>query len=130
MKSDKSTVPLFPFTVPLSYSWLVNRGLVGFTPNTALQPWYFLPHGEAFSVTDVWKSDTDKSKLFAFARRQDCDDLACFSFEGDDAPNEVVVVHGWTPEGYAILGRYDSIWTWLKSVVDDIEAWTADGMTS
>jgi hypothetical protein len=58
--------------------------------------------------------------LIAFAKRQDNDDLACFEVVGKGT-NRVVLVHGWTPEGYTILRTFDTFWAWLKSVVDDIE---------
>ena len=46
--------------------------------------------------------------------------------KGDLQPG-VVVVHGWTSEGYEAVARFDSIWEWLRSVVRDIEEWVALG---
>lgn len=107
---------------------MVDRGLVGFGPGSALQPWYFLPQEQVFSVRDRWPKATEDVNLVAFARRQDCDDIACFdATEGDVTIARVVVVHGWTPEGYAIAAKYETIWAWLGDVVADIEAWVALG---
>lgn len=117
----------FPFAVPAGYRWLIERGLAGFEPNSALQPWYLLPHDQVFSVSDRWPRAAEASRLYAFARRQDCDDLACFVI-GEDAPQpRVFVVHGWTPDGYEVVAKFDSIWEWLRSVVRDIEDWVALG---
>lgn len=116
-------VPELPFSLPLGYRWLVERGLVGFAPHSALQPWYFLPNDQAFSVTERWPSASKHPALFAFARRQDCDDLACFAPPEGDGQPAVIVVHGWTPEGYEVVASYLSIWDWLRSVVADIEEW-------
>ena len=46
---------------------------------------------------------------------------------GEHTIARVVVVHGWTPEGYAIAAKYETIWAWLGDVVADIEAWVALG---
>lgn len=62
----------FPFTVPAGYRWLIDRGLAGFEPNSALQPWYLLPHDQVFSVSDRRPQVAEVPRLYAFARRQDC----------------------------------------------------------
>lgn len=117
----------FPFATPAGYRWLIDRGLAGFEPNSALQPWYILPHEQVFSVSERWPRTGEASRLYAFARRQDCDDLACFAVNEDILQPTIVIVHGWTPEGYEVVARYDSIWEWLVSVVRDIEEWVALG---
>jgi hypothetical protein len=61
--------------------------------------------------------------LYVFARRQDCDDLACFATPKGGGQPSVVVVHGWTPEGYEVMATYGSIWEWLRSVISDLEEW-------
>jgi hypothetical protein len=115
----------FPFALPAAYRWLVDRGLVGREPNTALQPWYFLPLDEVFCLNDRWPDLIVSRRLFAFARRQDCDDLACFAVGEDNLPPRVFLVHAWTPEGYQVVAEFDSVWDWLKAVVSDIEDWVA-----
>ena len=122
MPSPSHEMPLFPFAVPRGYHWLVERRMVGFEPFSALQPWYFLPAPEAFSVTQRWPKVGVHDDLFAFARRQDCDDIACFSRKADGSTG-VLVIHGWTANGYDVVASYGSIWAWLKSVVDEIAEW-------
>ena len=39
----------------------------------------------------------------------------------------VVVVHGWTPEGYEVVATYGSISEWLRSVISDLEEWAETG---
>lgn len=127
MTSQQHTLQKFPFPLPTAYRWLIERGLVGFEPNTALQPWYLLPSEEVFSVSDRWPNASETTRLYAFARRQDCDDLACFAVLEGAPQLGVVVIHGWTGEGYQVVARFVSTWEWLKSVVGDIEDWVTLG---
>jgi len=125
MIAKNSATPVFPFATPRAYQWLIDRGLAGFEPFSALQPWYLLTGDQAFSVSERWpRSDTGDEVIVAFARRQDCDDLACFECGPSDEPR-VLVVHGWTPDGYEVVARYETLWAWLKSVVNDIAEWVA-----
>jgi hypothetical protein len=126
-QEEQRLLSRFPFNVPAGYRWLIDRGLAGFEPNSALQPWYLLPHEQVFSLSERWPRASEPARLYAFARRQDCDDLACFAVKEDAAQPGVVVVHGWTPEGYEIVARFESIWEWLRSVVTDVEEWVALG---
>jgi hypothetical protein len=117
-----SDIPDFGFELPRGYRWLLDRGLVGFEANSSLQPWHYLPSKHAFDLGERWPSRPGNTRLFAFAKRQDCDDLACFEVVGSRA-ERIFVVHGWTPGGYEVDRSYQSFWEWLKSVVDDIAEW-------
>ncbi|MBS1786236.1 MAG: hypothetical protein JST85_00860 [Acidobacteria bacterium] len=116
-------IPDFSFFPPPGYLWLIDRGLVGFDPFSGLQPWHYLDKKNSFSVNERWPGkdllDTD---LIAFAKRQDSDDLACFKVHISEAV-AIVIVNGWTSNGYDIITEYQSFWEWLKSVVDDIAEW-------
>ncbi len=111
---------------PAPYRWVVERGLVGFDPFTALQPWYFLRDPDVFNATDKWPAGQSKAALLAFARRQDCDDIACFEL-GTSETDAVTMIQGWTSQGnsYEIVARYPTFWDWMKSVIDDISEWSA-----
>ncbi|MCB9858188.1 MAG: hypothetical protein H6818_21085 [Phycisphaerales bacterium] len=101
------------------YAWLIRHGLVGFKPDTALTPWYFMPDEEQFDASVRWPAGSDMSPLLAFARRQDCDDIACF-WSNKTEPTAVIVIHGWTQSGYDIVAQHTDIWNWLKSAIDEI----------
>jgi hypothetical protein len=116
---EASRLPIFDFTPSVGYGWFVDRGLVGFEPNTALQPWYFLSKEDVFSPTDRWPSVAGEGRLVAFSRRQDTDDIACFRVV-DHVVVAIVMIHAWTPEGFQVVGTYGSFWEWIKQVVDDI----------
>lgn len=121
-----STTPDFNFRVPTGYRWLIERGLVGDRAHTALQPWHYLPREHVFDVVERWPDGPSTSRLVAFAKRQDSDELACFEVL-DEVAGRVVVVHGWTTKGYRLMRSYDNFWDWLKAVVDDIQRWVERG---
>lgn len=111
-------VPKFGFPTPKGYSWLVEKGLVGFEASTSLQPWYCLDQASVFVATDKWPKPAHQHPLIAFARRQDTDDIACFEVDGTRIA--IVVIHGWTTDGFDVVVRYADFWLWLKSVIEDI----------
>lgn len=108
------SVPNFEFLAPQGYFWLLEHGLIGFKPNSGLQPWYFLDKTSAFLVHQRWPSGPSAAKLIAFAKRQDNDDIGCFEYDEEGGTGAVLVIHGWTSNGYDIVARYSSFWDWLK----------------
>lgn len=123
MTTKKELIPDFSFLPPLGYLWLIERGLIGFEPGSGLQPWYYLDGKSAFSVSQRWPMGTVvDAELFAFAKRQDNDDLACFKVHRGKI-TVIEVIHGWTPNGYNVIAEYQTFWDWLKSVIDDVAEW-------
>ena len=102
------------------YRWIVEHNMVGFEPNTQFQPWYLLPQKDSFWVKDKW-GDSSSLNLYAFARRQDNDDFACFNVGSDEEIRNIYIIHGWTENGYDIVKSYSDIWDWIRSALDDIK---------
>ena len=115
--------------LPPGYHWLAERGLAGFEPGTSLQPWYLLHEDDLFDVAARWPngplSNSALGPLVAFARRQDCDDIACCRLI--DGNPRIYLIHGWTDAsvGYTIHARHADLWSWLKAVIDDVAEWAA-----
>lgn len=108
---------------PSGYQWLVKRGLVGFAPNTQLQPWYFLEADNIFDAAQKWSDGVLSDRpLMVFAKRQDNDDLACFYYKSRETP-KVAIIEGWIGNNYDVVAIYDSFWEWLKAIIDDIQEW-------
>ena len=103
--------PIFDFEVPREYTVLADRGIVGFEPHSILEPWYFVREGEIRNFP---------SQVRPFARRQDNDDVACFELDERGRVVDVVLVHGWTPDGHRIVERFGNIRAWLRSALDDV----------
>jgi hypothetical protein len=118
----RSLQPEFPFPVPKGYGWLLARGLVGFATWGPLQPWHYLERSHARWVSETWPLGPHLRPLFAFAKRQDNDDYACFEVVGNRV-TAVVLIHGWTSSGYDVLATYATFWDWLKAILDDVAKW-------
>jgi hypothetical protein len=112
---------LINLSIPNGYWWLLDKKLIGFEPFTQLQPWYYLSPDQCFWVSNRWPNVTNKY-LLAFARRQDCDDLACFVVD-NNIVNAIALIHGWTAEGYNLVREFSDFKDWLKYVIDDIYEW-------
>lgn len=111
-------------TLSPAYKWVLDKGIAGHAPFTQLQPWYFLPDDEIFDVTQKWPSGRDEIPLIAFARRQDCDDIACLELSHGNS-QKVVLIEGWAAGAYSVISEYPTFWEWLKSVMDDVADWSA-----
>lgn len=131
MKQNLNTtnlLPNFDFVTPIGYRLLWDRKIIGFNEgNSALDPWYYLDSGNVFDLTRKWPSHSRHGSLIAFARRYDSDDLACFEVNSAEV-QRVLVVHGWTDEGYDVVASYENFWVWVKAVVDDIALSIEDGV--
>jgi hypothetical protein len=110
----------FPFGIPRGYVWLIESGIDLFKPGSFLAPWYILPEEQIFDVGRAWPGSFERGRLFAFARRQDCDELACFLNVGG-VGNEVRLANGWTPSGCDVDRVGMSFWDWVRSVIEVVE---------
>ena len=110
---------IFGITPPIGYQWLIDKGLVGFDAFTQLQPWYYIKQEEFFWANERWK-DVTNERLLVFARRQDCDDFACFIVGKNNAIEGVALIHGWTEAGFDVVQQFSDFWEWLKQVIQDI----------
>lgn len=118
----RDLIPEFGLEVPRGYSWLLEKMLIGFEPFTQFEPWYYLSRREYIEISNLWPEGDMSASLFAFAKRQDSDVIACFH-ETRHRTEEVVVIEGWTGNGYDVVCTYPTFWDWVKSVIDDIAEW-------
>lgn len=52
-------------------------------------------------------------KIVPFARRGDCDDIACFLVRPERV--EILLVHGWTTDGYDVIAKYKTFEDWIEA---------------
>ena len=58
-------------------------------------------------------------KLIPFARRYDCDDIACFEVGKGE---EVQIIHDFATAGWEQIGnrKYESFWAWMKAATEEL----------
>lgn len=106
---------------PPEYYWLKDKQIFGEKPFSQMEPWYMLQEAEYYWINEVWDSN---ERLLVFARHQGSDLLSCLRLNpAQGAFDGVYVVQGWTPNGFDIVDHYQSIWDWMKSIIDDIREW-------
>lgn len=53
--------------------------------------------------------------LIPFAKRGDCDDVACFELE---KPGKVMIIHDFASPGWEQREEYDTFWDWFRAAVN------------
>lgn len=97
------------FSYPKAIYKLLELGLINF------DVWYFMDEDSASKRLTGLEKRYPNRKLIPFARRGDCDDIACFEVGGGEKVN---IIHDFAATGYEQREVFDSIWEWLKYVVD------------
>lgn len=107
------------FSFPPGYKRIFELGL------TNLEPWYFLAN-EEFKTIDKGLNSRYTSRLVVpFARRMDCDDVACFVVDSQlHAQNSVIVIHDYASPGYEIDKICDDFWAWFRLAVEEMIEWS------
>lgn len=88
-----------------------------------LMPWSFLWEVELQSLIDGLKNRFPSRLLVPFARRVDCDDVACF--EGSDSSGNplIHIVHDYASPGWEQRGILKSFTEWLGMAEEDAAEW-------
>ena len=115
---------------PVEFRWLIAHGFKGLTP------WHFIDAKRAESLRCEFQKETGSPNhkiqdILPFASRQDRDDIAGFLIKNGVVTTCVIEVHlTWkgSPEtiGYPTIDLYDSIWVWLKTVLDETALWCSE----
>ena len=115
---------------PTALRWLRGHKFTGLTP------WHFVDDEVAreglrreFQVETSGGPEPPRD-FYPFASRQDQDDVAGFVIRDEVITTEVIVVHlTWRRSsegpGWPMTARFENIWAWLKSVIDDSAEWCA-----
>lgn len=107
---------------PIGYRWLNKKNIIGTNEFSQLEPWFYLDKDKCFLVNEKWPGIINY-RLFAFAKRQDNDEIACFKINDAGLCEGVCLINGWTPGGFDIIKYYPSFWDWVHLVVQDISEW-------
>lgn len=99
------------YNYPEEYLRIVGLDLVNF------DYWYLLP-GKAVGIRiEGLKSRYPQRRLIPFARRDDCDDIACFEVGKGD---KVQIVHDFASAGWEQRKEYACFWDWFRDAVEEM----------
>ena len=99
------------FEYPCSIIKAVDLNLVDFGY------WYLMNKEQAETrIHGLIKRYPDR-KLIPFARRDDCDNIACFEIGKEWS---VQIIHDFASVGYEQREVYKDFWTWMKAAIDEL----------
>jgi hypothetical protein len=109
---------------PRGYVWAAKREIIGFQEFSQFEPWYFCAMEEIEPLHQRWEGFKAEFNFIPFARRQDCDELACFKLKGADFVGISVIHYGLGPPlSWKIHEEYKTFWAWFCGIVKDVERW-------
>jgi hypothetical protein len=103
---------------PNALRWFLARNLTSFIP------WHFIqePDEMAFGANAFRREDVDHGEVFAFARRQDCDDFAGLALVDGGISNKVLCFHPVFSDSFKPCPR---TWNIVSATYDDVFAFVA-----
>ena len=105
---EKADIP-YEFTYPEAIYKLLELNLVDF------DVWYLMDKERARERITGLKQRYPERRLIPFAKRDDCDDIACF----DAMFNEkVFIIHDFASPGWEQRETFDSVWEWLRYAIN------------
>ena len=99
------------YDYPSGYEKLIELNLIDF------EYWYFIPDTQLQDRYEGMKKRYPDREYIPFARRDDCDDIACFE-KGQG--EKVYIIHDFADEGYEERKRYENIWSWVRDAMEEL----------
>ena len=99
------------FQYPSSIVKAVNLNLVDF------EYWYLMTEEQVETRIKGLMKRYPNRKLIPFARRDDCDTIACFEIGKE---TKVQIIHDFASEGYEQREEYNDFWDWMKAAIDEL----------
>ena len=106
------------------YVWAIQHEMFGFSEFSQLEPWHFCSFEEIVPLYQRWPRASKEPDCVPFARRQDRDDLACFSLHGSPVIRVVHYNLG-PPTIWKTEREHGNFWDWVKAVIGDVEVWSS-----
>lgn len=79
--------------------------------------WYLMPKEQVPERIHGLIERYPNRKLIPFARRDDCDDIACFEI---GKGSRVQIIHDFASEGWEQRGEYDDFWAWMQVAIEEL----------
>lgn len=82
---------------------------------TNFDVWYLMDEDSANQRMKGLEERYPDRRLIPFARRGDCDDLACFEVGKGEMVN---IIHDFAAIGYEQREVFDTVWEWLRYAIE------------
>ena len=82
---------------------------------TDFDVWYFMDKESVKIRLEGLRERYPERSLVPFARRDDCEDVACFEVGKGE---KVFIVHDFASSGWEQREIYENVWEWFKDVID------------
>ena len=99
------------FEYPEEFARIVDLNLVNF------EMWYLLNPEQVRRRVKGLQQRYPHRKLIPFARRDDCDDIACFEVGKED---RIQIIHDFSTPGYEQRKEYADFWAWLRDAFEEM----------
>ena len=101
---------LWGFKFPPSYIKIAEAGSMN------AEHWFLLSNEHMRGIYPGLRFRYRKRKLVPFAKRDDCDDLACFEI---GKGGRVFVIHDYADAGWEQRQEYDTFWEWYIAAISE-----------
>lgn len=101
------------YVYPAEFIKIVELNLVDF------EMWYLMSNEQVDIRVKGLKVRYPSRNLIPFARRDDCDDIACFEI---GKGNRVQIIHDFAGEGFEQRKEYKCFWDWFRDAIDEMIA--------
>ena len=99
------------YVYPAEFVKIVALNLVDF------DMWYIMSNEQVDYRKKGLRVRYPTRKLIPFARRDDCDDIACFEVGKE---NSVQIIHDFAGEGWEQRKEYKCFWGWFRDAMDEM----------
>ncbi len=99
------------FDYPKEFLKIIQLNLVDF------DMWYLISKDDVEIRIKGLRNRYPERKLIPFARRDDCDDIACFEI---GKSGKVEIIHDFSSSGYEQRKEYDCFWDWFRDAIEEM----------
>ncbi|MBF0298342.1 MAG: hypothetical protein HQK51_06455 [Oligoflexia bacterium] len=104
----KEDIPSW-FQYPPQFLRIIDQNLIDF------DPWWILNAEDAKTWMNHLKKSYPNRELVPFAKRGDCDDIACWQ---KGSGNKIIIIHNFASPGWEERKTYETFWDWLRFAIE------------
>lgn len=82
-----------------------------------MKPWQFVTGERRVLSNEGFKKRFPESRVYVFAVKTDCDDVACLDLE---SRKSIYIVHDYSNTGWETKEHFSSFWDWFRRAVEDM----------